>query len=202
MRSRSEFEGWSTPEVERFFYHWADPRDQRRVVKIAPGENAVHGTTCLREGYICVGWDGGDLREFESKESFRSRFDKEYGRHFTTTTPTIGKKANEVWTLSELEPGDLVVANKGTSQILAIGKVVEPAYTWKPDREEFRHTVQVEWDTSYAKTIRRRIGGRSSLAPVPAALYHTIVGEKAARFRHLSIRSCGTSLKHSNGRGR
>lgn len=27
VRSRSEFEGWSTPEVERFFYHWADPRD-------------------------------------------------------------------------------------------------------------------------------------------------------------------------------
>jgi 5-methylcytosine-specific restriction protein B len=96
--------------------------------------------------------------------------------------PTISKKANEVWTLSELEPGDLVVANKGTSQILGIGKVIEPAYTWKPDRPEFRHTVQVEWDTSYAKTIPpQNRWALVTVAPVPAALYDTIVGEKAAQ---------------------
>ena len=130
-----------------------------------------------------MGWDKvGDLRDFESKESFRTRFDKEYGENYNNHTPTISKKANEVWTLSELEPGDLVVANKGTSQILAIGKVVEPAYTWKPDREEFRHTVQVEWDTSYAKTIPpQNRWALVTVAPVSAALYDTIVGEKAAQ---------------------
>jgi len=183
VRSRSEFEGWSPPEVERFFYHWADPRDQRRIVKIAPGENAKYWDDCLREGYICVGWDQvGDLRDFESKESFRARFEKEYSDTYNNHRPTISKKANEVWTLSELEPGDLVVANKGTSQILGIGKVIEPAYSWNPDRPEFRHTVQVEWDTSYAKTIPpQNRWALVTVAPVPAALYDTIVGEKTAQ---------------------
>lgn len=183
VRSRSEFEGWSTSEVERFFYHWADPRDQRRIVKIAPGENAKYWDDCLREGYICVGWDQvGDLREFESKESFRTRFEKEYGENYNNHTPTISKKANEVWTLIELEPGDLVVANKGTSQVLAVGKVIEPGYAWSPDRPEYRHTVQVEWDPSYAKTIPpQNRWALVTVAPVPAALYDTIVGEKAAQ---------------------
>jgi 5-methylcytosine-specific restriction protein B len=182
VRNRSEFEGWSPPEIERFLYNWADPRDQRRIVKIAPGENAKFWDDCLREGYICVGWDQvGDLREFESKESFRARFEKEYSDTYNNHTPTISKKANEVWTLIELEPGDLVVANKGTSQVLAIGKVIEPAYAWKPDRPEFRHTVQVEWDTTYAKTIPpQNRWALVTVAPVPATLYDTIVGEKAA----------------------
>lgn len=183
VRSRSEFEGWSNAEVERFFYHWADPRDQRRIVKIAPGENAKYWDDCLREGYICVGWDQvGDLREFESKESFRARFDKEYGDNYNNHTPTISKKANEVWTLSELEPGDLVVANKGTSQVLAVGTVIEPGYAWKPERPEYRHTVRVEWDPSYAKTIPpQNRWALVTVAPVPAALYDTIVGEKPSK---------------------
>ena len=87
-----------------------------------------------------------------------------------------------------------------------IGKVVEPAYTWKPERAEFRHTVQVEWDTSYAKDIPpQKRWALVTVAPVPAALYNTIVEhEKAAQVprSHLSIRSCGRSNKRSNARGR
>jgi 5-methylcytosine-specific restriction protein B len=122
VRQRPDFKGWTTNEIERFFYRWADPREQRRVVKIAPGEDAKYWEECRRGGYICVGWDKvGDLREFESKESFRASFEKEFAAEYNNHKPTISKKANEVWTLNELEPGDIVVANKGTSQILAVG---------------------------------------------------------------------------------
>ena len=120
-----------------------------------------------------MGWDQvGDLRDFESEGVVSRRFEKEYSNTYNNHRPTISKKANEVWTLSELEPGDLVVANKGTSQVLAIGKVIEPAYTWQPDRQEFRHTVKVEWDTSYAKTIPpQNRWALVTVAPVPAVLY-------------------------------
>lgn len=176
---------WSTGEIERFFYEWADPREEHRIVKIAPGENARYWEDCRRDGYICVGWDQvGDLREFESKEAFRARFEQEFGAGYNNHRPTISKKANEVWTLAELEPGDLVVANKGTSQVLAIGTVVEPGYVWRSDRQEYRHTVQVEWDSSYATTIPpQRKWALVTVAPVSAALYDSLVGERPSTKR-------------------
>ncbi len=176
---RPEFRGWSTQEVMRFLYRWADPREERRIMKIAPGEDAKYWDDCLREGYICVGWDQvGDLREFPSKEAFRARFDKEFAGNYNNHKPTLSKKANEVWTLMELEPGDIVVANKGTSRILGVGEVAEPGYMWRPERQEFHHTVRVEWDTSHAKEIPpQKRWALVTVAPVPATLYKTIVGE-------------------------
>ena len=47
----------------------------KRIVKIAPGHNAKFWDECLKEGFICVGWDAvGDLRQFESEASFKSKF--------------------------------------------------------------------------------------------------------------------------------
>ena len=176
---RPEFKSWSTQEVMRFLYRWADPREERRVIKIAPGEGAKYWDDCLRDGYICVGWDEvGDLREFPSKEAFRVQFVKEFAGTYNNHKPTLSKKANEVWALMQLEPGDIVIANKGTSQILAIGEVSEPGYMWRPERPDYRHTVRVDWDTSRAKDIPpQRRWALVTVAPVPAALYRTIVGE-------------------------
>ena len=108
----------------------------------------------------------------------------------------------------ELEPGDIVIANKGTSQVLAVGEVAEPGYTWKPERPEYRHTVRVEWDTSHAKEIPpQKRWALVTVAPVPATLYKTIVGEaldkapgKTAVSR--STHCCGRSNKRSSARAR
>ena len=48
-------EGWNTLELIHLLYQWADPRESKRIVKIAPGENAQFWQDCLRGGYICVG---------------------------------------------------------------------------------------------------------------------------------------------------
>ncbi|MCB8924029.1 MAG: EVE domain-containing protein [Ardenticatenaceae bacterium] len=154
MHQLPQLQNWSTKEIERFLYAWADPRQTRRVVKIAPGERAKHWDDCLANGYVCVGWDQvGDLREFESEEEFRTRFSETFAETYNQHQSTITKKANEVWTLVELEPGDLVIANRGLSEVLAVGEVVEPGYEWRPERDERKHTVRVKWDTSYAKEI-------------------------------------------------
>jgi 5-methylcytosine-specific restriction enzyme B len=145
------FDGWGPKEIERFLYSWADPRDTRRIVKIAPGENGKYWDDCRDNHYICVGWDNvGDLRDFSSKDEFRARFG-EANAYSTESKATA--KANELWTLFELEPGDLVIANRGTSHVLAIGTVAEPGYEWRPERPEFRHTVRVDWDESKARDI-------------------------------------------------
>ena len=123
-----------------------------RVVKIAPGHDADRWPECRDGGYICVGWDDvGDLALYPTKEAFRAAFGQLYG--YDGHTPTQTKKANELWTLRELRPGDRVVANRGTSEVLAVGTVVAPGYAWRPDRPGYRHTVAVEWDERYAQTI-------------------------------------------------
>lgn len=180
LKEKPELKDWNTGEMMRFLYRWADPRDARRIIKIAPGDNAQFWDECLRGGYICVGWDNvGDLREFESKEVFRERFTKEYIEFYNHHKPTLTKKANELWTLRELEPGDLIVANQGTSRILAVGEVIEQGYDWAPKREEFKHLVQVKWDTSHAKEIEnQKKWAFLTVAQVSASLYQQIVNGK------------------------
>ena len=90
------------------------------MLKIAPGEKARFWDDCLREGYICVGWDEvGDLSQFESKEAFRARFEEAYP--YNGLLAQARRKGNELWKLRELEPGDLVVANRGIGRVLAVG---------------------------------------------------------------------------------
>jgi len=140
LRSIPQFNGWSNWELMAFLYEWADPRESRRIVKIAPGENAMYWEDCLEHGYICVGWDEvGDLSQFESKDEFFIRYEQVFGERYRPAK--LREKANEVWTLTELQPGDIVVANQGTSQVLAVGEVVEPGYEFRTDREKYQHMV-------------------------------------------------------------
>ena len=166
--------GWKRKEQERFLYGWSHPKETQRIVKIAPGENARYWEDCYQGGYICVGWGNvGDLREFESKEQFRARFLELNPYNGNNATST--KKANELWTLNELEPGDLVVANQGTSKVLAVGEVVEPGYVWRDERPEYKHTVAVKWDTSYAREIPpQKQWGLVTVARVSDALFELI----------------------------
>jgi predicted Mrr-cat superfamily restriction endonuclease len=59
-------------------------------------------------------------------------------------------KAEELWILKFLRPGDKVVANKGASKVLAVGTVREPGYSYS---HKNGHTMAVEWDTSYEQDI-------------------------------------------------
>jgi 5-methylcytosine-specific restriction enzyme B len=176
LSAREDLRGWTAQEIMQCLYRAANPREASRIVKIAPGEEGRFWDDCRTGGYICVGWDEvGDLREFESKEAFAASFEELYLGNYKGHRPTLRKKAEELWTLTELEPGDLVVANRGTSRILAVGKVVEPGYEWRPERSEYRNTVRVEWDTSVAKDIEpQKHWAFVTVAPVPATLYQSI----------------------------
>src|SRR5262249_20423723 len=63
------------------------------------------------------------------------------------------EKANEVWTLTELVPGDIVVANQGTGRVIGIGKVNDKRYEFRPDIGEYGQTVGVDWDPNSARDI-------------------------------------------------
>lgn len=176
-RERAEFADWSPMEIERFLYFWADPRQANRIVKIAPGHDADLWADCRANGYIRVGWDEvGDLRDFASKEEFRARFGEVFSDLYKGNQAKLSEKANEVWTLVELEPGDLVVANKGTSQVLAVGTVVDPGYERSVVLPNYAQTVHVEWDEAQARDIDPiKRWAFKTVAPISQAEYQRIL---------------------------
>lgn len=182
IRSEDALRDFSHHEVARFLYWWADPRESRKIVKIAPGEGGRFWDECVRGGYICVGWDEvGDLSKFGDKEEFRTEFGSHYTSTYSGNQSAVSKKANELWTLTDLEPGDLVVANKGTSHILGVGTVQDPGYVWRPERQEYKHTVDVEWDVSVARDIEPvRAWATVTVARLKADMYKRLLSGTAA----------------------
>lgn len=181
VRGMPEFADWTSIEIMRFLYNWADPRETRKVVKIAPGRDARFWDDCLKNNYICVGWDEvGDLSEFEDEDAFREAFEGEYlHSEYKGKRSKCTEKAQELWTFFNLEPGDIVVANKGMSHVLAVGEVIEPGYEWHLARTEHKHIVRVKWDTSFAKDIPTQPRwGLKTVLKVPSELYSVIRSSK------------------------
>ncbi|GAA0904572.1 hypothetical protein GCM10009558_004340 [Virgisporangium aurantiacum] len=179
LRGTGRFDGWHPIEIMNFLYWWADPRAAPAVVKIAPGEAARLWPECRDGGFICVGWDEvGDLSAYASEEEFRAAFAERFP--YNGNQSAVTRKAREVWRLASLEPGDRVVANDGITKVLAVGTVVEPGYVWRPERSEFKHTVSVDWDESYARTLAEPVKrwGVTTVAEVPATVWRAITGEQ------------------------
>jgi Domain of unknown function (DUF3883) len=150
--------------------------DKVALAKIAPGHAAEYWPQCLKNGYICVGWDAvGDLRRFDSEAKFRAVFEKHY--KYGGSLSAARRKANELWTLTKLQSGDRVIANKGMNRVLAVGVVQEPVYEWRPDkiRREYYHTIRVNWDTSLGKRIPRQ-PWRQTVTEIPFELFRNIAG--------------------------
>ncbi len=178
IRSDDRFKDLSNWQVMEFLYTYFNPNRAERIVKIAPGANGKYWEDCRKGGYICVGWDEiGDLSEFRNdKAGFKNRFKEIYSNNGSGHAT---KKAEEVWTLMELKPGDLVVANKGTSTILGLGKVTEEGYVWHAERSENKHTIGVEWDTSYSGQISPQPGWAFvTVAKVSPEVYKQVMALK------------------------
>lgn len=146
--------------VHRFKVNWPESilntigPPNSRLFKIAPGPGGSEWDDCLTGGYICVGWDDvGSLLQFDSFGQFLDAFRAAHGDEYKGREHKIVEKAQELWTLRELTPDDHILANRGTSQILGVGTVVEPGYDWLPERESMRHVVHVEWGVQPARTI-------------------------------------------------
>ncbi|WP_306316273.1 MULTISPECIES: McrB family protein [unclassified Streptomyces] len=171
------FNNWQPLEIASFLYWWADPRPSQAIVKVATGEAGRHWPDCLDGGYICLGWDDiGDATRFADEKELRGAFQAAYADEYRGHQTTVTRKAGEVWKFSRLQPGDRVVANRGTREILGVGTVTSAGYQWRPERAEFRHTVSVDWDQSYAQELAEpeKRWAVVTVADVPQRLWKAI----------------------------
>ena len=176
VRSMPVFDDWRLSEVMWLLYAWADPRGTQRIVKIAPGNSASLWSDCLANGYIRVGWDEiGDLSAFENREQFNARFAEVFSDLYKGNNAKINEKANEVWMLTELSPGDTVIANQGTSRIVGIGTVTEGGYEKRDELGQYTHTVGVAWDPAQAREID----------PIKRWAFKTVAKVSQAEFRQI-----------------
>ncbi len=124
-----------------------------RYWKIAPGENAVAWPEWEKRGIAAVGWPAlGDLTGL-SKEEFEKLAARSAKAHGYT------KGMYQAWTFRGIQPGDRVVANRGTRTVLGIGTVVKGYHfapgTHEVNAEDFPHQIGVRWDDTAPRTVEK-----------------------------------------------
>lgn len=162
VQVQPEFKGWTRHEVMRFLYEHFDPRPRQRTIwKIAPGERGRLWEECRDGEFICVGWDElGDLGQYQSDTELKQALDAHWPRG-SGGSLTLARR---LLAFRDLEAGDRVVANRGTDEVLATGRV-DGSYRYDPDRPEFHHVVPVAWDLSPRRNCRSPSTGGGPPSP-------------------------------------
>lgn len=159
LRTLPTLAGWNTTELMWLLYTWSpvpNDDDEVRAFKVAPGGDAMFWDACLEHGVMIIGWgETGDLSAATSLNDVKTAM--QAAGYYADSKMSLTKKSKEVWNFVSAKPGDIIAANRGTRQILALGTVVDPGYEFiKPalvDDPHFTHCLHVEWDTSAAKQI-------------------------------------------------
>lgn len=173
LRATPGLEHLTGQPLGRLLYRWAPPPGWLTPtwLKIAPGPQASKWQECQQGGFICVGWDDvGDLSSFDDEEDFRDGFAAAYP--YKGNKSQVTRKAKELWRLTQLKAGDRIVANRGTSEVVGIGTVTDSAYEWRPERDEYKHTVGVDWDPGSGHELDPPVKAwaTTTILPVPRQL--------------------------------
>lgn len=144
----------------------------RRYWKIAPGEKARLWPGMRDQGLIAIGWD--DLRpDFLLNVASRDNLHAFLRERNKDESP---QTARQLWQFAqEIRPGDIIVANRGFSEIVGRGVVTGP-YAHRPDRAEFHHTLPVRWFDTEPRTIEKQGGWRLTLKELSREEYEALFG--------------------------
>ena len=106
----------------------------------SPGEQAYMWEEFYNDKIMAIGWDIGDLRNYNSKKDFSNRLKILYNdnsNHFND--------ALCLWQFTnEIEIGDIVFAKKGMNEIIGRG-IVESSYEYDSTREHYTSLRKVNW---------------------------------------------------------
>lgn len=136
---------WSLlPETEKNMPESDEDSDEVRYWLYAPGEGASQWQRCVETSTMCLGWDElGDFTQYESKDKVRDKLRELTGK----SNSSFKNDSHAVWCfLSEMMPGDVIFAKKGTGKILGRG-VVEGEYEYDPSQPSYTSVRKVRWET-------------------------------------------------------
>lgn len=172
LTAMEEFEGWSPLEIMNFLYGWADPNPSHEILKVAPGEGANLWDDCRTNGYIRVGWDQvGDLTLLEDRDEIRQALIEREGM---AQGSALTKAVRGLDQFRSLDDGDIVIANRGLSTVVGIGRVAG-GYQYRSDLTNHQHTVSVDWFDTTERSVDFGAAWRPTIVSVKPDQYHQII---------------------------
>ena len=66
--------------------------------------------------------------------------------------------------------GDKIIANRGTREILGVGTVTAAKYQYRPERSEYKHTINVDWEANTGRTLADpvKLWATTTVAKIPS----------------------------------
>ena len=139
----------------------------QRFWKIAPGDDAWQWSECQADGFIAIGWDElGDLSNLD-RAGFEVRRAEIQQDHRDWTNDAL----EQVWKFAQIQEGDRIVANRGTTEVLAIGTVTGPYYFVPGVRHG--HRLPVQWDDTTVRQVNEG-GWRRTLVELTEAKFSAL----------------------------
>jgi hypothetical protein len=135
-------------------------KHERKIWRIAPGEQGEWWDECRENGCIVIGWNEAakkaqdkdkDFRQL-SRDELRELFKQVYG----------GKRGSggwsEVWNfVHKIQPGDIIVAKRGTREIAGIGIVTSDCIPPKDSAHPFASDDKHKLHYTHARKVDWRI---------------------------------------------
>ncbi len=139
----------------------------QRFWKIAPGDDAWQWNECRDDGFIAIGWDElGDLSNLD-RASFEARRAGIQQKHPDWTNEAM----EQAWKFAQIQEGDQIVANRGTTKVLGIGTVTGPYYFMPGVRHG--HRLPVQWDDTVMREVNEG-GWRRTLVELAEAKFSAV----------------------------
>jgi energy-coupling factor transporter ATP-binding protein EcfA2 len=139
-----------------------------QIWRVAPGEGGEWWNECRENGCIVIGWS--KAAEKAPKNDFRQLSEDDLEKLFEEVYKG-GEGAGghqQVWRfVHEIQPGDIIVAKRGTKEILGIGIVtsdcIPPGHPDHPlgNKHEFRHARKVDWRITESVQVDFNLGGQT-----------------------------------------
>ena len=148
------------------------------IWKIAPGSGADGWDECRDRGCIALGWpDMVDFRKFKTRSALDAALKRRPSKIGSNGAPAI-------WAfVHEMKIGDYVVANKGESKVVGIGRVASDYLPPEANRNPMRrtglpHARRIDWLIDGQVVLGRRFFGPVPpvLKPVSAEQWQKIIG--------------------------
>jgi 5-methylcytosine-specific restriction protein B len=118
--------------------------------KISPGQRGEFWGQWKERDIAAIGWNElGDLEPLGRGEFEVQRDDLIADSEYTKNA------LNQAWKFSQIEPGDILVANAGISKVLGFGRVTA-SYWYADDSDtydEHRHRLAVDWFDTRSRVV-------------------------------------------------
>ena len=106
----------------------------------SPGEKASHWDEFRNNDIMAIGWDIGDLKEYNNKEEMKQAMKDSLDSTLSYKNPALA-----TWQFAnEMQPGDIVFVKKGMHKIIGMGKV-ESDYYYDDSRDSYKNVRKVKW---------------------------------------------------------